>query len=56
MPRGGCPGDGAREALAELQGATAEAERIDSELFASDEAVRTAGEAHAMAVRGPPGA
>lgn len=50
------PAYGAREALAELQKARAEAERIDSELFASDEAVRTAGEAHAMAERGPPGA
>ncbi|HEX5754636.1 MAG TPA: protein kinase [Archangium sp.] len=50
------PTYGAREALAELLEARAEAERIDSELFASDEAVRTAGEAHALAEHGSAGA
>lgn len=49
------PSYGAREALAELLEAKAEAERTNSELFASDEAVRTAGKAHALAKHEPPG-
>jgi len=42
------PSYGAREALVELLEARADAEHSGSELFASDEAVRTAGEAHAL--------